>query len=344
MKRAFTFLAFLFLVLGSIPSHARHIKVATYNVQNLFDLGREGTEYEEYIPDNPFGWNKKTAEIKYRNISRVIKDMAPDIVGLQEIESSRALILLRDRIRQRGLDYPYSEIADSRPTAVKCAILSRFPIVWKKEIRVHRPGARNILAVKVRIDDKILYIYVNHWKSKHGPESERIACAKALRKAIDRLPKGSDFIILGDFNSNYNEFRTISRHPELNDTKGITGINHVLLTIKDGRMVTEKDLRADLSTRYLYNLWLELPPHRRWSYYLFGRKGTPDSIIIPAALYDNHGFSYVDDSFDKFAPRYLFRHHAIFQWQRANFGRGRHLGLGYSDHLPLYAYFSTTVR
>jgi len=109
-------------------------------------------------------------------------------------------------------------------------------------------------------------------------------------------------------------------------------------------MVTEKDLRADLSTRYLYNLWLEPPPHRRWSYYLFGRKGTPDSIIIPATLYDNHGFSYVDDSFDKFAPRYLFRHHAIFQWQRANFGRGRHLGLGYSDHLPLYAYFSTTVR
>ncbi|RLB41083.1 MAG: endonuclease [Deltaproteobacteria bacterium] len=341
LPRLVTLVSILILVFNS-PALARLIKIATYNVQNLFDLVRQGTEYQEYIPNNNFSWNRDTYEVKYRNIARVIADMSADIVALQEVESKRALDSLRNQVRARGLYYPYLDIAESRPTAVKCAILSKFPITWRKEIRVPIAGARNILAVKLQVDHKVLLIYVNHWKSKRSPESQRIACARALRKAVDRLPRATDYILLGDFNSNYNECYTLVNHPELNDTNGITGINHILLTIKDGRMTTEHDLLTDPSGKYLYNLWLELPPHRRWSYNLFGRKGTPDSIIIPSSLYDNRGISYVDNSFGKFAPTYLFRHHAIFQWQRAQHGKGRHLGRGYSDHLPIFAWFSTT--
>jgi len=341
MKRIALILAFVLFLFGSYPSSARQIKVATYNVQNLFDLVKDGTEYEDYIPNNRLGWDKKTAEIKYKNIAKVIKDLSADIIALQEVESRRALKRLRDRLCKEGLCYKFMAIADTKSSAVKCALLSRFPIISKKEIFV-RNASRSILAVKLLIEGKILIVYVNHWKSKRGPESMRLPYARALRRAIDQLPKKLDFILLGDFNSNYNEYMTFLHHQDLNDTHGLTGINHILLTLKNGRLVTERDLMMEPSCRYLYNLWLELPPSRRWSYNLFGWKGTPDHIIIPASLYDDAGISYMDNSFRKFAPHYLFRHHGVFQWQRAEYGRGKHLGRGYSDHLPLYAWFSTT--
>ena len=330
----------LIILCWSAPAKAREVKIATYNVQNLFDLTRDGTEYEEYIPEGPLGWNKRIADIKYRNIARVIKGLSPDIIALEEVESRRALISLRSAVQQKGLDYPYFEIAESKPSAVKCAVLSTFPIISKREIRV-KNGARSILMVKVDIDGKSLILFINHWKSKRGPESMRLPYAKALRREIDKLSVGTDFIVLGDFNSNYNEYRTFRYKPLLNDTNGITGINHILCTIKNGRLVTEKSLVAIRSNKYLYNLWLEIRPTRRWSYNLFGRKGTPDSIMVPWALYDDKGISYVDNSFDKFTPPYLFRNHALFQWQRAEKGKGRHLGMGYSDHLPIFAWFST---
>jgi len=37
------------------------------------------------------------------------------------------------------------------------------------------------------------------------------------------------------------------------------------------------------------------------------RKTSLDSIIVSKGLYDNKGISYVDNSFDKFDPDYLFR-------------------------------------
>jgi endonuclease/exonuclease/phosphatase family metal-dependent hydrolase len=315
--------------------------VATYNAQNLFDLTRDGTEYEEYVPNSRMGWNRQIAAVKYRNIARVINDLAPDIVALQEVESRKALILLRDALNRKGRSYPSLAVADAKPSAVKCALFSRFPIVSKREIPVRETHSRNILAVTVKVDDKLLLIFVNHWKSKRGPESMRLPYARALRKAINNLPPETDFIVLGDLNSNYNEWITFHDRARLNDTHGRTGVNHVLGTIQGPGMVTEQVLLKQKRKRLLYNLWLELKPSRRWSYNFFGLKGSPDNIIIPESLYDNKGVSYVDNSFGRFTPHYLFRKRAIFQWQRADNGKGKHLGMGFSDHLPIFALFST---
>jgi hypothetical protein len=64
-------------------------------------------------------------------------------------------------------------------------------------------------------------------------------------------------------------------------------------------------------------------------------------MIVSKGLYDSAGISYVDNSFDKFDPDYLFENGRVFRWQRADRGKGRHLGKGYSDHLPVFAEFST---
>jgi len=336
-------LSILFVLLCCItPVEAKTFKVATYNVENLFDLTREGTEYHEYIPNTSYAWTKNIANIKYTNIARVIKGVGADVVALEEVESKRALISLRNRLKEFGVDYPYFAIAGSKATPVKCAVLSRFAIFKKEEIQVDNEEARNILKITLNIDGNPFILFVNHWKSKRGPESMRIAYAKALRKEIDKLKENADFILLGDFNSNYNEYETFRNYSRLNNTNGTTGINHTLKTIKDSEIVNEKILtRQAANSRYLYNLWLETPKANRWSYIFYGEKESPDNIIVSKGLYDNRGISYIDNSFNRFISDYLFKGNAIYRWQRAEDGMGRHLGKGYSDHLPIFAYFST---
>jgi len=332
----------LFFPLCCITSiEARKFKVATYNLENLFDLTMDGTEYQEYIPNTGYGWTKDIANIKYNNIARVIKDLGGDVVALQEVESKKALIALLYKLKDFGVDYPYLEIAGSKATPVKCAVLSKFPITEKEEIQVYNKIARNILKLTLDIDGNRLILFINHWKSKRGPESMRIAYAKKLKREIGKLKEDVDFILIGDFNSNYNEYQTFRNSGRLNDTDGITGINHILRTIKDSQMVNEKMLTKKDASDYLYNLWLEVSIRRRWSYNFFGKKGSPDNIIISKGLYDNKGISYSDNSFNKFQANYLFKRKAVYRWQRAKRGRGKHLGKGYSDHLPIFAYFST---
>lgn len=332
----------LFVLLCCItPIEAKTFKVASYNVEKLFDLTWDGTEYPEYIPNTGYGWTKDIANIKYTNIARVMKDMGGDVVALQEVESKKALIALRDKLKDFGVDYPYLEIADSRATAVKCAVLSKFPIVEKEEIQVDNEIARNILKITLNIDGSRIILFINHWKSKQGPESMRIAYAKTLRREIDKLKEDVDFLLIGDFNSNYNEYKTFRSSGRLNDTGGIAGINHILKTIKDSEIVDEKVLTKQAANEYLYNLWLEVSEARRWSYNFFEEKVSPDNIIVSKGLYDDKGISYSDNSFNTFQPDYLFKGKTIYRWQMAESGMGRHLGKGYSDHLPIFAYFST---
>ncbi len=320
---------------------ARTFKIASYNVENLFDLVKDGTEYKEYIPNTRHGWNREMASIKTTNIAKVIKDLEADVVALQEVESKQALIALHKRLKEMGRDYPYVQIANARRTSVTCAVLSVFPIIEKKEIKVDDEMLRNILKITLDIHGSPIILFVNHWKSKRGPESMRITSAKVLRQAMETLKTDADFILIGDFNSNYNEYITFRNKKKLNDTGGITGINHILNTIKDAKMVSETILINQSENRYMYNLWLEVRKSRRWSYNFFGKKGTPDNMILSKGLYDDRGISYLDNSFYKFHPDYLFKDKALYRWQMTQKGKGRHLGKGYSDHLPIFAYFST---
>ena len=327
---------------AAVPARAERFMVAAYNLENLFDLQYQGTEYTGYVPGGDSGWDRDMLEIKLDYLSRVISDLSPQVIGLQEVESERALQRLRQALRKRGADYPHAAIADNRPSTVKCALLSVYPIAAAAEIRVPGKASRNILRAALNINGHRLVVFVNHWKSKSGPESRRMAYARALGSAVKDLPENADYLLIGDFNSNYNEFESIQKRPRLNDTGGKTGINHVLRTVSDGNLVDETRLAENSARSLHYNLWLELPEKRRWSSLFFNRPQSPDAVLLPAALYDDHGISYVDNSFDKFDPGYLFSGGVVNRWQRTENGRGRHLGRGYSDHLPVYACFTTS--
>ncbi len=322
------------------PAEAVVIKVASYNVENLFDAACDGTEYPDFIPNGDTGWNHKLFALKVDHVARVIKDLDADIVALQEIESAAALNRLQEHLRKSGAAYSYAALADKTKTAVRCAVLSRYRMDENRAIVIGRPGARDILRVTFEINGNPLVLFVNHWKSKSGPESRRMAEARVLRTAISTLPPDTDYLLLGDFNSDYDEFNTLAANPELNDTSGRTGIHHVLQTLADDRLVDEALLAGQTGGRLHYDLWMEIEPRRRWSTDYFGRRQSPDHILVPAALYDGRGISYVDNTFDTFDPGYLFSGGRIFRWQRARGGTGAHLGAGYSDHLPIYACFT----
>ena len=318
---------------------AKDFRVASYNVENLFDLQRSGLEYSEYTPYTKHGWNKRAFSIKINNIAQVICDMKPDIVGLQEIESDNSLKALQKALKRCGLNMPHKALASKKQTTIKVALLSKFPIVKKREISFSSSlRSRNILEVLLNVDGRELYVFVNHWKSRKGVESRRVRSAKALMKRLLKLPKDSDYIVLGDFNSYWDEYKMILKAPRINDTNGITGINHILKTVKDDMHITKFGIKWP----YHYDLWMELPPEDRWSHKFFGKKGTLDHIILSSGMFDNKGINYKDKTFQVFKPAYLIKKDgSIFRWQIAKKGRGKHLNKGYSDHLPIYAEFTT---
>lgn len=315
------------------------VKIASYNVENLFDMNDDGTEYEQYIPNTSWGWNEEIHRIKLRNTAQVIKDIGADVIGLQEIESETALKELKTELNRQGLYYPHYAFARAKNTTVAVALLSRYPIVsaLSRSVGSHR-AYRDILEVKLNINGKDLRVFVNHWKSKSGPESMRIQSAKVLKKRLEELNEDEPYVLMGDFNSHHEEYRTFLKSRKHNDTEGITGINHILKTIDDDQNpITYTSLKSNDNS--LYNLWYELPEDQRWSHEYRGHHEGLDNMIIPPSLVDGKGLEYVRGSFGRFDAPYLFYKGKPYRWQQSRKYPKHHLGEGYSDHLAIFAKF-----
>lgn len=319
--------------------YATTIRVATYNVDNLFDLRNDGTEYDDYLP-NTHNWNSNTFRKKLEHISQVICDLNADVIALEEVENANALEELQSALQRVGCAYPYSAITDKKGSAIQVAMLSKIAFKKSRDIVVSNSKSdRNILDVTLKTDPK-LHIFANHWRSKRAPESERVKSAKALLHRLEKLPKGSEYIILGDFNSNYNECTDIT--PKSNNTGGVCGIDTILKTYYKKRLIKFRDKDLPKSTLYHYNLWSDIDARKRWSHDFYGKKSALDSIIISPTLIDGKGWEYKKGSFSVFKKAYLFKkkHHSqLYRWV---YKHGKHSGKGYSDHLPLYATFTTS--
>ena len=323
-----------------LSSFAQDVKVASYNVENLFDLKYDGTEYKEYIPNTKSNWNKTIYNKKLFNISKVIKDMDANIVALQEIESKKAL---KDLLKHLPT-YKYSSFIKNKQSAIGIAIISQYPISQTKKLQIdsNRKFIRPIQEVTITIKNKSILIFNNHWRSKRAAESHRIEYALSLQNYLKSLKKSSNYILIGDFNSNYNEFETFKNDKKLNDTYGITGINQVLNTTINKKFVTKNNILT-FKKGVHYNLWLEKPYHKRFSSKFRQEKNTPDNILLSPSLFSNNNISYQNKSFKVFKPHYLYKNNKIQRWKTK--GKNRvHQGVGYSDHLPIYATFSTTKK
>ena len=331
------YVRYLLLFLLPLFIFSKPFKVATYNVENLFDAQYTGTEYEDYTVKH--NWTKRMVEVKLNHVSEVICDLDADILGLQEIENAHILEQLKKRLSRVGCGYRYSAITSKKNATIQIALLSKFPIKKQKELQVsYSPRVRNILEVEVDIGGESLWVFINHWKSRayKGYESKRLKYARVLKRRLDAMEKSKSYIVLGDFNTDYDAHLSLEK--KIDDTQGKTGLHHILGVTEGDTLVDESSLIKGVKGSH-YTLWKELALDQRWNTKFYGKKGTADHIVLPSSLFDQKGIEYVNNSFKVFRKGYLFTKRGyINRWQ---YKKGKHRGKGYSDHLPVYAYFDT---
>jgi Endonuclease/Exonuclease/phosphatase family len=320
------------------------ITIVSYNVENLFDMADNGDEYPEYKP-NHNNWTNNTYQIKCANIASVLAQINADIAVLVEVENENALSGLLSALAERKCPYPYYALGGARTGSVMPVVLSKFPVLSEKTFGVAAGASehnRNMLEAAVYLGSDTLTVFACHWPSKTHKESGRLANAKLLAERLASLPKGSDYVVAGDFNEDYDECETFST-TGLDDTKGVTGLNHILGTVSSapGKFVVyrrKSDVASDTGVA-LFDPWLELPEARRLTTVYKGRPETPDHILLAASMFDTTGISYVDNSFAPFTWNgRLTKDGAPFRWQMRFTKSGPiHIGEGFSDHLPVAA-------
>lgn len=304
------------LLLAPLFLFALEFKVATYNVENLFDTHKEGNEYEEYIPHNKHGWNEAMLEKKIANLAHVIADINADVIVLAEVENKAVLEQLNRALAEKK--YPYLFYPTKKPrVSIETALLSRFPIENTATIAL-KDQPRGIHKVTLNIDKKPLSIYINHWPAHKEKEDERLVYATALYNELLK-EEGKEFILLGDFNSPLEAQK---------EDWGLAFVN-VLKTGNHGAK--------------FYNLWYEIEANKRYSH-SYGKKRTAlDHIVISSAMEDGKGLEYKKGSFSPFVSAYMLESDGSpKRWQISDKGKGKHLGDGFSDHLPLTALFHTS--
>ncbi len=180
------------------------IRVATYNLENYLN---QPTESRPHI---------KSAEAKAK-IRESIEAIHPDIIALEEMGDTTALLELREALKTAGDDFPHWEHIQAFDTNIHVAVLSKLPIVAR---RPHTNDSflldgrqfqvkRGFAEVDIRAAPHLVFtLFAAHLKSRLATAEadeaqERLGEARILRGLIAaRLASEPDakLIVLGDFN------------------------------------------------------------------------------------------------------------------------------------------------
>ena len=201
---------FTILLLALLCSNvfSETFRVATYNVENYLD---QPTQSRHEI---------KSDEAKAK-VRESIKAMNPDVIALEEMGTTNALLELRASLKTDGLDFPFWEHVSGTDTNIHVAVLSKFPIIARhphtndeflldgKRFRVERGFAE----VEIQAATNFTFTLIAaHLKSQlqipNADEAEeRLGEANVLREIIDEHFKenpNAKLIVLGDFNDSKN--------------------------------------------------------------------------------------------------------------------------------------------
>ena len=331
------------------------LRIGTYNVENLWDdKSSPGVHYSDY--DATSNWyDASTLSQKISTVTEAIALAgAPEILALEEIESaensSRSLELLRPELEKMGYRFfALGQQSSTNPTAVTTAVVSRYPIVSNerldfefvdstlppKDAEELVSSSRDPQVATIGVGKRNVVVYASHWKSKRSGEAAgdrmRLAVAQLMMQDLAKkkaLDPALDALIVGDFNTEYT------------DPAVVNGLNST----------GDESAMLGAATDKMYNLWFELPENQRCSYSFNGRRGCIDNILVSQGLFEVQGFSLLDNStravgHSGFASLKLMNGNGTplrWQIQKAYDGSKtvtKHMGLGYSDHLPIVADF-----
>lgn len=191
------------LVVAAPSAAAGTFRLATYNVENYV------------LADTASRQAKSQAAIG--KVTECIQAAKPDVLALQELGGSNALLQLRLNLKAIGLNFAYWTLVPGHDTNVQVGVLSRFPITANRSHtnlsfllqgrRFH--VSRGFAELEIQVSDQYQFtLFTTHLKSKRQvPEADEAALrseeAKLLRERVDaRLAAdpNRNIVVLGDFN------------------------------------------------------------------------------------------------------------------------------------------------
>jgi endonuclease/exonuclease/phosphatase family metal-dependent hydrolase len=207
MQQGFLFrICLTVLAIASLccPAFAETFRVATYNVENYLDQPTESRMHA------------KSPEAKTK-IRESIKAANPDVLALEEMGDTNALIELRASLQADGQNFPYWEHIQAYDTNIHLAVLSKLPIAARRPhtndfflLDGHRfQVKRGFAELDIQVATNFTFTLIAaHLKSRltvpdADEAEERLDEAKVLRGIIDaRLAKepNARLVVLGDFN------------------------------------------------------------------------------------------------------------------------------------------------
>lgn len=335
-------LAVCLAVSSSAGARAESITLMTYNVENLFDDVRNGTEYREFDPGTA-NWNAEFFKLRVDTIGEVVRKAVaggPDILLLQEVENENALQAL---VQQglKGMGYVAQVLVPKKKLSANVAIVSRLAIA---RVRSHAvppwrgdTPMRDIIEAEIQVSGHTLYVLNNHWKSKtdgvKATEASRREAAAVLARRIREIltqDPAADIVAAGDMNESIDEYRRIGGRyqtallPENQNVPKLIAGQSIFLS------ANLRGLDAWGERCMLYDPWYEMEEPRRGSYFYQDEWLTVDHMLLSPGLFDTDGFSYRPESFAPVRlPFLLTAKGAPRKWTGLTGDRG------YSDHLPL---------
>jgi endonuclease/exonuclease/phosphatase family metal-dependent hydrolase len=178
------------------------LTVATYNL-------------EFYVDQRTLGYEAKSDEGR-AILRQSIRAMNPDVIALQEVGRTNALLELRASLKKEGLDFPFWEYVKGWDSNLHLAFLSKLPITavrhHTRESFLHQGRRYHVLRgfgeIEVEFEKRRITLMTAHLKSKRQtPEADqeelRLEEAIILREKIDSSLKrnaNAELIVLGDLN------------------------------------------------------------------------------------------------------------------------------------------------
>jgi endonuclease/exonuclease/phosphatase family metal-dependent hydrolase len=182
---------------------ADSFRVATYNVQNYLDAAS--------------GTRPAKSDVAKAKVRESIIATKADVIALQEMGGTNALLELRASLKREGADYPHWEHVRAADTNIHVAVLSKFPITAR---RPHTNDSfllfnrrhfvkRGFAEVDVKVNDRYQFTLLTaHLKSKltafEADEQElRDEEAAILRQKVEAILTArpdANLIVAGDLN------------------------------------------------------------------------------------------------------------------------------------------------
>ncbi len=323
--------------------------IASYNVHNLFDDADNGLEYPEFSLGSGT-WNAELYRKRLENVGEALGCLGggegsfPDILCLVEVEGLTVLEDLASGPLKKA-NYRWAACGGPDTSPIRCAILSRFPIVGVRSHRLEEssgfgPG-RDILEAQLELGGEAapsrLSIFICHWKSRkegeEATESARRAAAGLLRARMTELaavsPEGL-MMACGDFNESPDEFeRSGRRYPTalMPDPGQAVDSRYDALDEEwfEGALLVASNTSAATAGRGRLALYSPWAGQAGYSYVFRGEKERLDGFLLGPGFGDAKGLE-----FDSFLvgndPKLLDSSGSPLGWTGSS---------GYSDHLPV---------